>query len=97
MAIEKVNGVFEVNGTNGAGTEYNYSHQYMGQPRPISIIVIGAGLSGIAAVKIFKERFAGQPVELRIYEKNADVTGTWLENRYPGCVNLLWHRELVYY
>lgn len=23
-------------------------------------------------------------VELVIYEKNADLGGTWLENRYPG-------------
>jgi cation diffusion facilitator CzcD-associated flavoprotein CzcO len=23
-------------------------------------------------------------VELVIYEKNADIGGTWLENRYPG-------------
>ena len=25
-------------------------------------------------------------VELQIYEKNNDIGGTWLENRYPGCV-----------
>ena len=23
-------------------------------------------------------------IDLIIYEKNADVGGTWLENRYPG-------------
>jgi cation diffusion facilitator CzcD-associated flavoprotein CzcO len=23
-------------------------------------------------------------VEIKIFEKNADVGGTWLENRYPG-------------
>ena len=24
-------------------------------------------------------------VDIQIYDKNADVGGTWLENRYPGC------------
>jgi hypothetical protein len=76
-------------GVNGAqskyvNSDYQYKSQYLGQPRPVRIIVIGAGLSGIAAVKIFKDRFSGQAVELVIYEKNEDVTGTWLENRYPG-------------
>lgn len=65
-------------------TGYQYSKQYLCQPRPLRVIVIGSGLSGIAAVKIFRERFADKPVELVVYEKNEDVTGTWLENRYPG-------------
>ena len=64
--------------------KYQYQDQYLGQPRPVRVIVVGAGLSGIAAVKIFKERFSGKSVELVIYDKNEDVTGTWLENRYPG-------------
>jgi cation diffusion facilitator CzcD-associated flavoprotein CzcO len=46
--------------------------------------MVGAGLTGIGAVKIFKETFPNSEVELVIYEKNSDVTGTWLENRYPG-------------
>ncbi|KAK1751476.1 flavin-binding monooxygenase [Echria macrotheca] len=50
--------------------------------RPLRIIVIGAGISGIA--------FAYKAQSLRnisytIYEKNADVGGTWFESRYPGC------------
>ncbi|KAK5000891.1 hypothetical protein LTR66_000308 [Elasticomyces elasticus] len=77
-------GVRGPSSTNG-NNNYHYKNQYLEQPRPVRIIVIGAGLSGIAAVKIFKERFAGEPVELVIYEKNNDVAGTWLENRYPGC------------
>jgi 4-hydroxyacetophenone monooxygenase len=43
--------------------------------------VIGAGASGLAAAH--RMRQAG--VEVTIYEKNADVGGTWLENVYPGC------------
>ncbi|OAP58400.1 hypothetical protein AYL99_07490 [Fonsecaea erecta] len=75
------NGHGNVNGT----MKFKCVDQYQGQGRPIRIIVVGAGLSGIAAVKIFKETFINAPVELVIYEKNHDVTGTWLENRYPGC------------
>jgi cation diffusion facilitator CzcD-associated flavoprotein CzcO len=51
--------------------------------------MVGAGISGIGAVKLFKETFPNRDVELVIYEKNADVTGTWLENRYPGFVTIL--------
>ncbi|KIW84799.1 hypothetical protein Z517_00187 [Fonsecaea pedrosoi CBS 271.37] len=89
MAIEAAtNGVHETskNGAeNGTKSAYQYSSHYMWKPRPIRIIVVGCGVSGIAAVKIFKERFPGKPVELVIYEKNAGVAGTWFENRYPGC------------
>jgi cation diffusion facilitator CzcD-associated flavoprotein CzcO len=69
---------------NGNHVLYEVSRQYLGEPRPIKIIVIGAGLSGIAAVKLFKEQFAGTPTQLVVYEKNSDVGGTWFENRYPG-------------
>jgi cation diffusion facilitator CzcD-associated flavoprotein CzcO len=24
-------------------------------------------------------------VDIRIFEKNSDLGGTWFENRYPGC------------
>ena len=43
--------------------------------------VIGAGASGLAAA--YRLRQAG--VEVTVYEKNAEVGGTWLENVYPGC------------
>ncbi|KAF2659042.1 FAD/NAD(P)-binding domain-containing protein [Lophiostoma macrostomum CBS 122681] len=64
---------------------YQVSDQWLGQPRRVRVIVVGAGIAGIAAVKLFREMFAGKPADLVVYEKNHDVTGTWLENRYPGC------------
>ena len=78
--------VEDVNGSLPAAplVEYHYPSQVLGKPRPIRIIIIGCGISGIAAVKLFRERFLEQPVQLAIYEKNDDVGGTWLENRYPG-------------
>ncbi|KAL7943775.1 hypothetical protein V8C42DRAFT_100833 [Trichoderma barbatum] len=69
----------------GAKAAYRVSDQWLGQPRPIRVVVIGAGVGGIAAVKIFREMFKDRPTTLVIYEKNHDVGGTWLENRYPGC------------
>lgn len=74
----------QLNGNHVVTEEYSYPKEVINQPRPIRIIIIGAGIAGIAAVKLFKERFTGLPVSLTIYEKNADVGGTWLENRYPG-------------
>jgi 4-hydroxyacetophenone monooxygenase len=49
--------------------------------RPFSAIVIGAGMSGIAAAHRLRQ--AG--VDVVVVDKNADVGGTWLENSYPGC------------
>lgn len=82
----------EVNDTNGTANgdvrpPYVYSKKPLWSPRPIRVIIIGCGVTGIGAVKIFKDRFQsqGKPVELVIYEKNPSVGGTWFENRYPGC------------
>ncbi len=43
--------------------------------------VIGAGASGLAAAHRLRQ--AG--ITVTVFEKNADVGGTWLENVYPGC------------
>ncbi|GAA3241070.1 NAD(P)/FAD-dependent oxidoreductase [Pseudonocardia petroleophila] len=48
--------------------------------RPFRVVVIGAGVSGmLAAIRL---REAG--IDHVVLEKNDDVGGTWLENRYPG-------------
>lgn len=51
--------------------------------RPLSVVVIGAGFSGIYLGVRIPQRLRN--VKLTIYEKNAGVGGTWYENRYPGC------------
>ncbi|KAL8851131.1 MAG: hypothetical protein Q9221_003934 [Calogaya cf. arnoldii] len=51
--------------------------------RPISIVCIGAGASGLLLAYKLQRSF-GQ-FELTVFEKNNGVSGTWLENRYPGC------------
>ncbi|OQV03451.1 hypothetical protein CLAIMM_08494 [Cladophialophora immunda] len=46
--------------------------------------IIGAGVSGILMAFKLQEAF-GDSIEIKIFEKNSDVGGTWWENRYPGC------------
>lgn len=53
------------------------SHDLDGQ----HAIILGAGVSGIAAAIRLLERGA----RVTLLEKNPDVGGTWWENRYPGC------------
>ncbi|KAF4770228.1 hypothetical protein N7455_006142 [Penicillium solitum] len=50
--------------------------------RPIKVGIIGAGLAGITAGVLLPAKLPG--LDLRIYDKNADVGGTWFENTYPG-------------
>lgn len=49
--------------------------------RNFHVLIAGAGLSGLCMGIKLQE--AGIP--FTIYEKNADVGGTWYENQYPGC------------
>ncbi|KAF3006882.1 hypothetical protein E8E13_010976 [Curvularia kusanoi] len=51
--------------------------------RPMKVIAIGAGFSGIYLSIRFPEWLRN--VELVVYEKNDGLGGTWWENRYPGC------------
>ncbi|KAK1856070.1 flavin-binding monooxygenase [Colletotrichum chrysophilum] len=50
--------------------------------RRMKVICIGAGMSGILCGIRFKQRIPN--LDLVIYEKNSEVGGVWLENRYPG-------------
>ncbi len=49
--------------------------------RSFSVAIVGAGMSGIVAAY----RLSQVGISYTIYEKNADVGGTWWENTYPGC------------
>ncbi|KAJ7622059.1 FAD/NAD-P-binding domain-containing protein [Roridomyces roridus] len=50
--------------------------------RPIKVICIGAGFSGILAAIRFQQKVPN--LELNIYEKEDAIGGTWRANRYPG-------------
>jgi 4-hydroxyacetophenone monooxygenase len=49
--------------------------------RTVRAIIVGAGMSGIAAA----HRLGQAGVEVRLLERAADLGGTWRDNRYPGC------------
>lgn len=51
--------------------------------RQVRILIIGAGMSGLNMVHVLQKYLPS--VEYTVYEKNNEVGGTWLENRYPGC------------
>lgn len=53
------------------------------EARPVRVVVIGAGISGIIACIRLVQRIPN--LDLCIYDKNPDIGGTWFENRYPGC------------
>jgi cation diffusion facilitator CzcD-associated flavoprotein CzcO len=47
------------------------------------VICVGAGVSGLYLAYKLRKHFTDYILD--IYEKNADIGGTWFENRYPGC------------
>lgn len=49
--------------------------------RPLHVIVVGAGPSGIAMLRRLKSL---PNISFHCFEKNAEVGGTWYETRYPG-------------
>lgn len=59
------------------------SERAVDEPRPLKVIYIGAGVSGILAAIHFRKHVPS--LDLVIYEKNPEIGGTWYENRYPGC------------
>lgn len=67
---------------------YVVSDHMINEPRagnPFRIMVIGAGAAGIDFLHHAAQAFKGTDVEYVCYEKNNEIGGTWLENRYPGC------------
>ncbi|KIW63896.1 hypothetical protein PV04_08864 [Phialophora macrospora] len=64
-------------------TDYEVLDQYQSQPRPLKIIHVGAGASGLLLA--YKAKKQLRNYELICYEKNSTYGGTWYENKYPGC------------
>lgn len=62
---------------------YRISEHPLFARRRLRVVCVGAGATGLQLA--YKAERALEEVDLQIYEKNADVGGTWLENRYPGC------------
>ena len=49
--------------------------------RPFRVAIVGAGMSGL----VMAHRLAQAEIPVVVFEKNAEVGGTWWENTYPGC------------
>ncbi|KAL1646589.1 hypothetical protein SLS58_003175 [Diplodia intermedia] len=62
---------------------YRILEQPMGAKRRVKVILMGAGASSLNFFKKAEEEL--ENVDLVCYEKNHDIGGTWLVNRYPGC------------
>ena len=67
--------------TNGA-SHHVLSHRSIDDIRPLKVIVVGAGISGILAGIRFPQHV--KDLDLVIYDKNEGFGGTWFENNYPG-------------
>jgi hypothetical protein len=61
---------------------YSKSDKPIHSERPMRIIVVGAGASGLCFAYKLQRSF--EQFSLIIYEKNAELSGTWFENKYPG-------------
>ncbi|EWG44738.1 hypothetical protein FVEG_05733 [Fusarium verticillioides 7600] len=56
------------------------------QPRKLKVVCIGAGYAGLMLSYQYKhgDTPLEQFMDLKIYEKNDNIGGTWLVNKYPG-------------
>lgn len=50
--------------------------------RHVKVICIGAGASGLLMAYKLQKHFTN--LNLTVFEKNPEVSGTWYENKYPG-------------
>lgn len=69
--------------TSGGRSSFTCKDEPIENQRPLKVRVIGAGLSGVYLGIRIPQRLRN--IDLRIYEKNDGLGGTWWENNYPGC------------
>lgn len=62
---------------------YDILDQPIGTKRKVRVVTIGGGASGIVMAWEIQKWL--ENVEHVAYEKSAELGGTWLDNRYPGC------------
>ncbi len=55
----------------------------MARPRSLSVVIVGAGVGGLAAaIELRRHGFR----DVTLLERGPGLGGTWLYNTYPGCV-----------
>lgn len=72
-----------VEGPATNGNSFHLKDEPVENFRPLKVVTIGAGFSGIYMGIRIPEKLRN--IDLVIYDKNDGIGGTWLENRYPGC------------
>lgn len=60
---------------------YEILERPIGTRRPLRVACLGAGYSGLMMGIVFSQKMQNKNAELVIYERNADIGGTWLENK----------------
>ncbi|KAL6407714.1 uncharacterized protein AUP68_08736 [Ilyonectria robusta] len=72
-------------GFNGQPNWVPVGDQPLFTEKKLRVVCVGAGFAGLMVAYKWKHQFQMDSfIDLAIYEKNADVGGTWLENQYPG-------------
>ncbi|KAG9233748.1 hypothetical protein BJ875DRAFT_511375 [Amylocarpus encephaloides] len=72
-------------GNKEAAGSFTVLEQAVLTRKTLRVVCVGAGYSGLTlAHKVQHECQLEDHINLTIYEKNADVGGTWFENTYPG-------------
>lgn len=70
-------------------SHYARQHDYIipdkpiGSRRHLRVVCVGAGYSGLMTAIMIHEKMADANVDLTLYERHADLGGTWLVSRYP--------------
>ncbi|RFU33062.1 hypothetical protein B7463_g3286, partial [Scytalidium lignicola] len=70
---------------NPLASNYVVSEEPIHSRKPIRIVCMGSGYSGLMMGIVYTQKLQSQNCEFIIYERNQDLGGTWFENRYPGC------------
>ncbi|PVH72315.1 FAD/NAD(P)-binding domain-containing protein [Cadophora sp. DSE1049] len=66
-------------------SDYQINETPIRHRRPLKVICMGAGYSGLMMGIIHDAKMKQKNIDLVIYERNEDLGGSWLENKYPGC------------
>jgi len=63
---------------------YTVEENVLGHARPLRVICIGAGATGLDLAYKMKRHLTS--LDLQIYEKNPELGGTWFENTLVICL-----------
>ncbi|KAH7276239.1 hypothetical protein B0J15DRAFT_558453 [Fusarium solani] len=67
---------------NGTSTKFTLKDVPVENQRPLKVVIIGAGFSGIYSTIRITQRLRN--IDLTVYEMNEETSGVWWLNRYPG-------------